>query len=342
MKNLKIIVALLSAMLISSASVAGEISVTGNAKATMNVAGSDSTSAKQETGKTLSIENELVFGATGELDNGTTWKYSMQLDQGNVDDPTITFTSGWGTVGLFQAAGGLNAKHFGAANAVAYGSQYGRGNGATDFIDPYDIGGQSNIQYHTPAGLIPFGTVIKVAKGFAGAATNKPGDAPLTADTGDAMNYSIDIAPIDGLAIQASYFEADNASGAGDKHQKKEAGAIGAKYAFGNFTVGYTKGYVAPATSTTITGTDSNEYINNSYSVGMKVNDSLSLSYGEERSEENLITDGTDDTVKIKTIQGAYTMGGLTAAVALKDVENLGYVAGVDTKEATLFVTLAF
>jgi uncharacterized protein (DUF3084 family) len=51
MRNLKIIVALLSAMLISSASVAGEFTVTGNAKATMNIAGSDSTSAAVDSGK---------------------------------------------------------------------------------------------------------------------------------------------------------------------------------------------------------------------------------------------------------------------------------------------------
>jgi len=347
MKNLKIIVALLSAMLISSASVAGELTVTGNAKATMNIGSSDSAAAAQETGRTLSVENELVFAASGELDNGTTWKYSMQLDAGSVDDPSITLSNNLGTIGIFQAAGGLNSKHFGAANAVAYGSQFGRGNGTGEFVDPYDIGGLSNIQYHSPAGLLPLGTVIKVAKGFAGTATNKPGDAPLTTPTaGDAMNYSIDVAPIDGLAIQASYYTEDALASTGDDGQSKEAGAIGAKYAMGNFTVGYTRGYIAPASpKSAASGTVAsvNEYINDSYSLGIKINDNLSVSYGKEESVANYTTDTTADvTVEIDAIQAAYTMGGLTTSVSVKNVDNLGYDNTIDTKEATIFLTLAF
>ena len=31
-------------------------------------------------GKTLGISNELDFTASGELDNGYTWKYQVQLD----------------------------------------------------------------------------------------------------------------------------------------------------------------------------------------------------------------------------------------------------------------------
>lgn len=339
------LIALATAALVSTASLAGELTVTGNAKATLNIAGSDSSSAAQEAGKTLSVENEIVFGATGELDNGTTWKYSMQLDAGAVDDPSITLTNGMGTIGIFQAAGGLNTKHYGSAMAIAYGSQFGRGNGATDFIDPYDIGGLSNIQYHTPAGLLPFGTVIKVGKAFAGAATNKPGDAPLTASSvNGAENYLIELSPIEGLGVSASYYHEDNAVGTLDDGQEKESGSIGAKYAMGNFSVGYTKGYIAPETAKT--STDVNEYINTSYSLGVKVNDNLSLSYGKEKSTANYTADATADvSVDISAIQAAYTMGGLTAGVSMKNVDGLGYSSGAtvkDTKEATLFLTLAF
>ena len=335
MKNLKIIVALLSAMLISSASVAGELTVTGNAKATMNIGSSDSAAAAQETGKTLSVENELVFGASGELDNGTTWKYSMQLDAGAVDDPTITLTNNLGTIGIFGGAGGLNAK------------QFGRGNGAGEFQDPADIGAVNNIQYHTPAGLLPLGIVGKVSKGFAGAATNKPGDAPLaSAGVGNSMSYSIDIAPIENLALQASYTTVDQTTGIAQDGQSQESGAIGAKYTMGNFTAGYSRGYHAPASpKSAASGTVSlvNEYINNSYSIGVKVNDNLSVSYGKEESVANYTTDTTADvTVEIDVIQAAYTMGGLTTSVSVKNVDNLSYDATKDTKEATIFLTLAF
>ena len=32
------------------------------------------------TGKGLGISNELTFSASGELDNGYTWNYAMELD----------------------------------------------------------------------------------------------------------------------------------------------------------------------------------------------------------------------------------------------------------------------
>jgi hypothetical protein len=348
MKNIKVVIALLSALLISSVSYAGELTVTGNAKASLNIIGSDNAEATQEIGKTLAIENEFVFGASGELDNGTAWKYSVQLDQGSVDDPTITLTNNWGTVGIFQAAGGLNAKHFGSANAIAYGSQYGRGNTAGEFYDPTDIGGLSNIQYHTPAGLLPLGTVVKVAKGFAGSATNKPGDALGTANTvASAMNYSVDMAPVDGLTLQASYYAVDALSGKDDAGQQQEAGAYGAKYAMGNFTLGYTKGYYAPALGTSLASgalaaTAINYYENDSYSVGLKVNDNLSISYGTEESTANKNTNGTNVTAEIDTYQIAYTMGGMTVSAALKNVDNYYYTADNDLNEATVFLTLAF
>ena len=341
MNKLTKIVAFLSAMLISTASIAGELTVTGNAKASFQIVGSDNAEAKQEAGRALTIENSIVLGATGELDNGTTWKYSFQLDAGAVDDPSITLSNNWGTIGLFAAAGGLNAKHYGAANAIAYGSQYGRGNTTGEFYDPGDIAGLSNIQYHSPAGLLPFGTVLKVAKGFAGSATAIQGDAiPVASTKQDAMNYSIDISPIDGLGIQATYYNEKTLSSNDDKGQEAESGAIGAKYAVGNFTVGYTRGYNAPASGTTVASI--NHYTNDSYSIGFKVNDNLSLSYGREESEANKTTDATNITAEIDVIQAAYTMGGLTLAASVKGVDNYSYTATNDVNEATLFLTLAF
>jgi hypothetical protein len=274
----------------------------------------------------------------------------MQLDAGSVDDPTITLTNSYGTIGIFQAAGGLNAKHFGSANVIGSASGWGKGNGTGEFWDPQDIGGLSNIQYHTPAGLLPFGIVAKVAKGFTGSATNKPGDAPIaTASIGNAMSYSIDAAPIDGLTLQASYYNLETVNSTGDDGQEQESGAIGAKYALGNFSVGYTKGYHSPSSpSSASSGTVAtiNSYVNDAYSIGVKINDNLSVSYGLEKSTANYTTDATADvTTEIDSIQAAYTMGGLTTSLALKTTDNLSYSSGataVDTKEATIFVTLAF
>jgi len=349
MKINKILATLLATVLFSTASIAGEITVTGNAKASLNTAGSDATAGKSEAGgRTLAIENEFVFGASGELDNGTTWKYSVQLDQGNIDDSAITLTSGWGTIGLFGEAGGLNFKHGGSQNAIGYGSQIGSEGlqAATTTLtatDPTDIGGVNNIQFHTPAGLLPLGIVAKAAIGTSGSDTSKPGDSPIGGSGGvrDARNYSIEAAPIDGLKIGASYYTDKPAVDANAKGQDHEDGAYYVSYAFGNFGLGYSKAYAAPNLGSTPSSTI-NYYETDSYSVGVKLNDAMSLSYGYEKSHANKHEDAAEYDAKIATIQSAYTMGGMTLAAAYKTIDNADYVQNADQTEAHLILTLAF
>jgi hypothetical protein len=342
MKINKIIASLLASVLFTTASIAGELTVTGNAKAFLGVSGSDGTAGKSEAGgKSSGIENEFVFGASGELDNGTTWKYSVQLDQGEIDDSAITLTGSYGTIGFFGQAGGLNFKHGGSQMSIGYGSQIGN-DGITD---PSDIGGLNNIQYHTPAGLLPLGIVAKAAFGTGGSDTTKPGDMPVANGGGsrDARNYSIEAAPIDGLKLGASYYTEKAAVSTSDSGQKLEAGAYYVSYAMGNFGFGASRALTAPANGNAVTATvTQNEIITDSYSVGVKVNDSLSLSYGIERSSNNLITDATETDTDIDTIQAAYTMGGLTIAAVYKTIDNADYTANANQTESGILLTLAF
>ena len=70
-------------------------------------------------------------------------------------------------------------------------------------------------------------------------------------------------------------------------------------------------------------------YLTDSYSVGY-VMDNLSISYGYETSERNLITDAAQYDTKIDTIQAAYTTGGMTISTFIKDIENAGYTNNKD------------
>jgi hypothetical protein len=290
-------------------------------------------------GKTLGIENEFVFGASGETDGGIAWNYSVQLDQGEIDDSAITLTNSMGTIGLFGTAGGLNFKHGGSQNAIGYASTIGN----DGIIDPGDIGGVNNIQYHTPAGILPLGAVLKVAYGLSGSDTTKPGDSPVDNYSGvrNARNYSLDLAPIDGVKVGASYYTDDAAVDSTDNGQTNESGAIYASYNYGNFGIGITRGYIAPAIAATNTAV--NEYVNTSYSIGFKANDSTTISYGVEKSNANYTLDTTaDKETTVDSIQVAYTAGGLTLAGALKNIDNADYSANQDQKEAHLILTLAF
>ena len=51
---------------------AGELSVTGNAKASYTVASSDSTAGAVHADQGLGVANEFTLSASGELDNGMT------------------------------------------------------------------------------------------------------------------------------------------------------------------------------------------------------------------------------------------------------------------------------
>ena len=120
--------------------------------------------------------NAGEFTASGELDNGYTWSYSMELDPGATqvagdtdtegsqsaqnDDTKLTLTTPMGTVGVFISEGALDLED-GASQSV-----YAR---PTDMGDPsatsdnYTIDAYNNIQYHTPADMLPFGITAKVA-----------------------------------------------------------------------------------------------------------------------------------------------------------------------------------
>jgi hypothetical protein len=75
MKNIaKILFVAITSLSLMLTAKAGELTVNGTAKATYNA------TSGQEKDNGLGISNELNFTAAGELDNGFTWSYSMELD----------------------------------------------------------------------------------------------------------------------------------------------------------------------------------------------------------------------------------------------------------------------
>ena len=74
MKNItKTLLVLVSALSISFAATAGELSVSGSAKASYVIGGSTDSQSKG-----IGVGNELNFTASGEMDNGFTWSYSTE------------------------------------------------------------------------------------------------------------------------------------------------------------------------------------------------------------------------------------------------------------------------
>ena len=75
----------------------------------------------------------------------------------------------------------------------------------------------------------------------------------------------------------------------------------------------------------------------------------MSFSYNLESSDEHNKTESQTNTTtktttefEIRTIQAAYTMGGMTLSVANKKLENMDYTADKDGAETIFAVSMAF
>jgi hypothetical protein len=369
-KILKLSLVLLASFSLGLSSYAGEMTVTGTAKATYNIQSSGGNNGN-DNGKGLGVANELAFTASGELENGWTWNYNIALDPDAVasangaaqnDDTGLSITMPYGTVALNVSQGGLN-KSLGFS-AAAY--KTGIDLGVAAILDPVDLGGYNNIQYHTPAGLLPYGTVFKV--GYApSAATGAAASADAagttdqvandndnviagTADSAggadfspesvsDVTEYSLTTTPIDGLTVNASYV--DVGSNLTDAVASQyEAGALNAKYAYGPFTIGYGRTLVQPYVAGTTVAAAAERILyleTKDLSIGYAVNENLSVSYETSDSAVKIratselgVDTNSENSQDSTTIQAAYTMGGMTLAISQATVDGDGY-----TKEET-------
>ena len=363
MKNvLKYAVVLFTALSFSFAQ-AGELSVTGSAKASYVIVSSDSTTGTQEQPNSLGVSNEFNLGASGELDNGMSWGYNINIDGSTTqDDGGLFLSNDMGKLAINISQGGLE---FSKAGALSADGNRGSDSGYDEsMFEEWSAGDAPNIQLHTPADMFPFGIAAKIAyvpntKSDANQSVNN-----LTATNTGAVNsgtlansgaiyttggivnggrtftqYQVTAAPIDGLAVGASYGEFGGATG--DTGQSAEGGSWYAKYTIGNVTAAYGRSYIA--LPTVKTGTTYESVFGTKYSALVAVNDDVSLSYGVEKSEATHMLSTTDDVEQeVTKIAAAYTTGGLTLSLGMVDYENVAYTANKDVKATVLNMAIAF
>ena len=362
MKNvLKTAVVLFTALSFSFAN-AGELTVTGNAKASYVIISSDSASANQEQPNSLGVANEFTLSAGGELDNGMTFGYNIDIDGATVQDDGSLFldTGSMGKIMISISEGGLETSKKGALSATGdRGSDSAFNEG---MFEEWSVGDANNISYHLPADLLPYG--IKASVAYAPStvadanqsvnnlvaantgAITAPNNSGAVYTTGSLANagrtftqYQVSAAPIDGLALGASYGDFGGATG--DTGQNAEGGAYYATYQLGNTKLGYSKSYVALPTAKT--GATYESVFGHKYSALIAVNDDLSISYGVEKSETtHMLATTADVEQEVTQIAAAYTTGGLTLAVSMNDFENASYTANKDVTATVFNVSMAF
>ena len=151
-------------------------------------------------------------------------------------------------------------------------------------------------------------------------------------------HYQVKAAPIDGLSIGADYVEFSGVLGSTE--QAPESGSYFATYAFGPAVIGFSETFLAAPMNAITAQVETVE--NSKFSIGINVNDNLSVSYEEEESQPKLNTEATVYTMTSTGIQAAYTMGGMTLGVAMNDHENAGYTDNKDVKDTVFTVEMAF
>ena len=360
MKNIaKKVVVLFSSLFLSVNAFAGELTVTGSANASYVVNGG----SVNNNDKGLGISNELKFAASGELDNGFTWDYFMELDgndsgaHDNDDTQLKIGMGGMGTLSINDSEGGLSTETADGIGAVGVGSDFAN---TADFTgNAIDVSDHGNIQYDTPADALPFGISASVAY----VPNNSDGDnnsykSSGTANTGGPSGqnetmYRIKAAPIDGLSLAADYFTVGGTTGT--NIQEDEAGGFAVAYQLGNIEVGYKERYYAPAISGNARiSAGAYKYELHGIGVEIAINDALSVSYSEEESEEkqygaavNAASGASPFTRTVTSFEStflmlAYDIGGATVGLTNVESSNSGYSSGADTTKTLATLAVAF
>ena len=349
----KLLVGILFSSLVMAPSFAGELAVTGGATATYTIGGDASGS-----GKNLGISNEIDFSASGELDNGFTWNYQVQLDGATTanDDTRLEIGTDMGTVGLYISEGGLSTELHGVG-AMGPGFDYvSPANGAAGaFQTGYDVDGYANIQYHTPADMLPFGLSAKIGyvpdmndTGMQSAKEDN-GATPASHATGrNLTQLQLSASPIDGLTIKGDVANTSNETGVNTTNEEGVSANVGAKYTMGQLSVGYVEGGYQPAYASGVNVTYENQF----QGIQFDVNDAISVSYNVDESTRSTRattiaagasgTTTTDVEMEQKSIQVAYTTGGATIGLAQAEVNNSDYTAGKDENQTVISLAISF
>ena len=351
MKNItKLFAVLVSSIVLVGNVVAGEMSVTGSANASYVIGGNDANA-----GKGIGVANELTVSASGETDNGFTWNYAVDLDEANNvnDDTQLTIGTPYGTIGFFASEGGLSTEYANLSGALGAGGDYAKISGSTVDWEGLDVSSYANIQYHTPADLLPFGIQAKVGYAPNTAQTGKGASfkaegAQNTAASGRSVEMlQLSAAPYEGLTIKGDVARTTGQeAGTSKTHDEAASANLGAKYTTGMFTVGYYEGGYQDATTTA----ESVIYEKQGYSLQIDATDELSFSISNEEIDQGTRTDvangataGTKAHVinEVDSIQIAYTTGGMTLGLAKIEESNIDFGSRSDDK-TVLSVGISF
>ena len=308
MNNLKKVgLTALATTLVTSASVAGELSVSGGAS--LSYTGLSTASGTNP----WAMGDSVKFNGGGDLDNGMTVSVYYELDGGTYDDYNLKL--GMGDMGTLSFSGnsssGSGVDKLKDIVPNAYTPVYE----ATDATDSGLIDASGNNQ----AGQ--WGYDMTVGNATLSASHNPKPAAGKEAETGLAIVYS---GLMDGLELSAGMF---------DDGDEAENDTLGVKYTMGNMTAAY------QMTKVDYAATATKDEDAKHYGVSIAINDSLSVSAGQQSIDFN----GAAEDEKNSGIGASYTMGSISMYGGFNKLENKGGSTAAADVEASIFnISFAF
>ena len=308
MNNLKKVgLTALATTLVTSASVAGELSVSGGAA--LSYTGLSTNSDVNP----WAMGDSVKFNGGGDLDNGMTVSVYYELDGGTFDDYNLKL--GMGDMGTLSFSGnsssGSGVDKLKDIVPNAYTPVYE----ATDTVDSGLIDASGNNQ----AGQ--WGYDITVGNAALSASYNPEPAENKTTEAGFAIVYS---GLMDGLELSAGMF---------DDGDLAENETFGVKYTAGSVTAAY---QITKVDYEATTNTDQDA---SHYGISVAINENLSVSAGRQEIE----FDGAADDEVNTGVGGSYTMGSISMKYGLNSLTSVGGSASAEDVDASIFsISFAF
>jgi outer membrane protein OmpU len=300
---------------------AAEMGVSGGASLTMSDQG-----LPQENNK-FTMGNSITFSASGELDNGMTVSSSYELDGDVMDDYSMSFgNSDLGTV-TFSGSGGSSA--LSAVDDVTPNAYEEAWHGAK--VDATATSAGSSV-INGLTGVNSFSYTSPSLGGATFTASYLPSSATVSVKSSTAIAVAYTPEMVEGLTVGFASQDDDSGSATTATDDTSES-TFYLKYTMGGFTVGYQE-------SEMDSDTNSEDADSQAFGITYAVSDALTIGYGEHTYETTGNTSIGDQ--ESSAITASYTMGGMTIAGIMNDVDNMAGTATNDKEAYELNMSFAF
>jgi outer membrane protein OmpU len=295
---------------------AAEMGVSGGASLTMSDQGAD------QEGNRFTMGNSITFSASGETDGGLTVSASYELDDDVMDDYSMSF--GNDTMGTISFGGSGNSSAMSAVDDMMPNAYEEAWHGVTGALVINGMGGINQFNYTSPS-----------VGGMTLSASYLPSSEAVSVKSSTAYAVAYSPEMVEGLTVGYATQD-DNSGSASTATDDTSESTMYAKYTYGSLTVGY-------QSSELDSDTDTEDADSTGFGISYAVSDSLSIGYGQHTYETSGNTNAaTGADQESSAVSASYTMGGMTIAGVMNDVDNVAGVAATDKEAYELNLSFAF